>query len=95
VRKAFYIGAVFGGILGITVALSMDLILGQSVGSGWTEAVAHDLNRLFKTNLSRSDFAVIIGVIGVIGIIGAFGSLIAGLFSMILVRFFKMLTKDR
>lgn len=94
-KKAFYVGAIFGGILGITVALSMDLILGQGLGSGWTEAVAHDLNRLFKTNLSHHNFVVIIGVIGVIGIIGAFGSLIGGIFSTILARFFKMLTKER
>lgn len=92
-RRAFYIGAILGGILGIAVALSMDLLLGKSLGGGWGEAVANDLNRMFKANLSPSSFIVIIGVIIVIGIIGAFGSFIGGAFSVMIARLFQVLTK--
>jgi hypothetical protein len=94
-KRAFYIGVIFGGILGVTVALSMDLMFGQNLGGGWSEAVAHDLNRMFKANLSPSSFIVIIGVIIVIGIIGAFGSFIGGIFSVIIARLFQVLTKER
>jgi len=95
VKKAFYAGAVAGGILGLTVALSMDLMFGQSFGGGWSEAVANDLNRMFKANLSPSNFIVIIGVIIVVGIIGAFGSFIGGIFSVMIARLFQVLTKER
>ncbi len=92
-RRAFYIGAILGGILGIAVALSMDLLLGKGLGGGWGEAVANDLNRMFNTNLSPSSFIVIIGVIIVIGIIGAFGSFIGGIFSVMIARLFQVLTR--
>ena len=93
-KKAFSIGIVGGGILGILVALSMDLLLGKSLGSGWSEAVANDLNSLFKTNLSSDSFIVIIGMIIVVGIIGAFGAFIGVIFSMMIARLFKMLTRE-
>ncbi|MBI1811942.1 MAG: hypothetical protein HY035_01975 [Nitrospirae bacterium] len=94
-KKTFHIGIIGGGILGIAVALSMDLLLGKSLGGGWSEAVANDMNSLFKTNLSPGSFIVIIGVIIVVGIIGAFGAFIGGIFSVMLAGFFKALTKDR
>lgn len=94
-RKAFYIGAVLGGLLGIAVALSMDILLGKSLGGGWSEAVANDLNRMFNTHLSSHSIIVLIGVIIVIGIIGAFGSFVGGIFSVMLARLFRVLLKER
>jgi len=92
-KKAFYIGAAIGGISGVIVALSMDMLLGQSIGGGWSNAVAHDLNQLFKINLSEHHFIVIIGVILVISLIGLFGSFIGGVFFVMAARLFKMLAK--
>lgn len=92
-KKAFYIGAAVGGISGVIVALSMDMLLGQSIGGGWSNAVAHDLNQLFKINLSEHHFIVITGVILVIGLIGLFGSFIGGVFFVMAARLFKMLAK--
>lgn len=94
-KKAFYIGVVTGFILGVTVALSMDLLLGKSLGGGWTEAVANDLNHLFDYNLSSSHFLVIIGVVIVISIIGAFGSLLGGISFVMIAYLFKSLTKEK
>jgi len=94
VKKAFYVGAVLGGISGIVVALSMDLLLGQSIGGGWSGAVAHDLNQMLKINLSDHHFIVIIGVIVVISFIGLFGSFVGGVFFVMAARLFKMLTKE-
>ena len=92
-KKAFYVGAIFGGVLGIVVALSMDILLGQSIGSGWSGAVAHDLNHLFKTNLSNHHFIVILGVLVVISFIGLFGSVIGGVFFVMAARLFRMLAR--
>jgi hypothetical protein len=94
-KRAFYIGVILGGILGVAVALSMDLLLGKSLGGGWSEAVANDLNRMFNAHLSPNNFTVIIGVIIVVAIIGAFGSFIGGIFSMMIARLFQVLTKER
>lgn len=93
-KKAFYIGLIAGGLLGIAVALSMDMLLGASLGSGWRESVAHDLSGLFKTTFSENHPLVIIGTIIVIGIIGAFGALVGGIFSVMIARLFRMLTKE-
>ena len=93
-KKAFYVGAVLGGILGVIVALSMDMLLGESIGGGWSSAVAHDLNQLFKSNLSNNHVIVIVGVIIVVGLIGLFGSFVGGVFFVMVSRLFKMLTKE-
>lgn len=94
-KKAFYTGIVVGGLLGIAIALSMDLLLGKSLGGGWTEAVANDLNHLFGTSFSQTHFFVIIGTGIVIGIIGAFGAFVGGIFSVMIARLFAMLTKEK
>ncbi|MEW6117884.1 MAG: hypothetical protein AB1553_13455 [Nitrospirota bacterium] len=94
-RRAFYIGLILGGILGIIVALSMDLLLGKSLGGGWSEAVANDLNRLFGTAFPPTHVIVLIGVVIVIGIISAFGAFIGGVFSIMIARLFIMLTKEK
>ncbi len=94
-KRAFRIGAVIGGILGVAVALTMDLILGQSPGEGWSEAVAHDLNRLFSLNLSSGHFLVTVGVILVVCFMGLFGALACGTFSVLVFRFFEVLTREK
>ncbi|KAF0146001.1 MAG: hypothetical protein HZA11_00500 [Nitrospirae bacterium] len=93
-KKAFYIGLVLGCILGIAVALSMDILLGKSLGGGWSEAVANDMNHLFGSHLPQDHFIVIAGVIFVIGIIGAFGALIGGIFLVMIAHLFATLTKE-
>lgn len=94
-KKAFYIGAVAGGLLGIIISLSMDLLLGNTLGGGWSESVANDLNNLFRTNLPQNHVIVILGVIVVIGIIASIGFLIGGVVSVMLSRLFLMLTKGK
>ena len=93
-KKVFYIGLIAGALLGIAVSLGMDILLGNSLGGGWGEAVAHDMNNLFKSNLAPDSIVVIVGVILVIGIIAGFGAIIGGIFSIIVARIFIMLTKE-
>ncbi len=94
-KKAFYIGLIAGGLLGIIVALSMDILLGKSLGGGWSEAVAHDLNALLKTSLPQTHPLVLAGVVLVIGIIGGFGAIVGGIFGVMIGRLFMMLTKEK
>ena len=94
-KRAFYIGLIAGGLLGIVVALSMDLLLGKSLGGGWSEAVAHDLNHLLNTNMPQTHIVVIIGVVMVVGIISAFGAVLGGIVSVMIARLFTLLTKEK
>lgn len=94
-KKAFRIGAAIGGMLGVAVALTMDLVLGQSPGGGWSDAVAHDLNRLFDANFAPHHFLVIIGVVLVVCFMGVFGALACGTFTVLIFKFFEVLTREK
>lgn len=94
-KKAFYVGVIAGGLFGIIIALSMDLVLGETLGGGWRKAVANDLNKLFNSNLSENNIIVLIGVVISIGIIGLFGSIIGGIFSVMIARIFLVLSRGR
>ncbi|MBI5848921.1 MAG: hypothetical protein HZB31_13435 [Nitrospirae bacterium] len=94
-KKVFYIGLIVGGILGIVIALSMDLVIGKSLGGGWSEAVANDINRLFHANLPQNHIAVIFGVLVVLGIIGAFGAFIGGVSFIMVARLIMSLGREK
>lgn len=94
-KKAFSIGIIGGGILGIAVALSMDLLLGKSLGGGWAEATANDINRLFKTSFPSNHYIVVAGVVFAVSIIAALGALMGGIFTVMVAGLFKALTKEK
>lgn len=94
-KKVFYIGLIVGGILGIIIALSMDLVIGKSLGGGWSEAVANDINKLFHANLPQNHIIVLLGVLVVLAIIGAFGAFIGGIAFIMVARLITSLAKDR
>lgn len=94
-KKAFYIGIIVGGILGVTVALGMDVLMGNRLGGGWAEAVAGDINRLFNAGLPSNHYMVFAGVVFAISIIVALGALMGGVFSLTAAYFFKILTKEK
>jgi predicted PurR-regulated permease PerM len=71
----------------------MDLGLGGALGSGWREAVAHDLEALTGKTFGINSVVVLLGVALVVGLIGAFGALVGGIFGVMLARLFSFLTK--
>jgi hypothetical protein len=93
-RKAFFIGCIVGGLMGVGIALGMDLLLGGALGSDWRDAVAHDLGALFGRPFDKNSFVVITGVVIVIGFIAAFGAFVGGIFSVMVTRLLSFLTKD-
>jgi hypothetical protein len=93
-KRGFYIGSLFGGLLGVVIALSMDLLLGGSLGGGWREAVAHDLKALTGITFGMNSLVVLLGVVAAVGFIGAFGALIGGIFGVMVARLFGFLTKE-
>ena len=92
-KKGLYIGSLCGGILGVIIALSMDLVLGGALGSGWREAVVHDLGALTGKTFGINSAVVLLGVAIVVGIISLFGALVGGIFGVMLARLFSFLTK--
>lgn len=93
-KKGFFIGAVCGGVLGVIICLSMDLVLGEALGGGWREAVAHDLGAIFGSTFDRNSFVVLFGVVVVIGFVAAFGALVGGVFGVMVTRLLSFLTKE-
>lgn len=94
-KRGFCIGSVLGGLLGVIISLSMDYFLGGALGSGWRDAVAHDLGALLGRTFDRNSFAVLAGVFVVIGIIGAFGAFIGGVFGIMVARLLSFLTREQ
>lgn len=93
-KKYFRIGAAVGGILGIVIAVGMDALLGQGAGGGWGPAVAHDLNFLFRTDLSAGSPLVMLGVLVITALFGVIGALAGGVFTAAVFRFFRLLTGE-
>ena len=93
-KKGFFIGALCGGVLGIIICLSMDLVLGGALGGGWREAVAHDLGAIFGSTFYRNSFVVLLGVFVVIGFVAAFGALVGGVFGVMVTRLLSFLIKE-
>lgn len=81
--------------MGLIVSLSMDLLLGNSLGGGWKDAVAHDLSFLLGYTVSRESIIVLFGVIVVIGFVSVFGALVGGIFGVLVARLLSFLTKGR
>ena len=87
-KKAWKIGASAGFLLGVILSLGMDVMFGNKLGNGWSDAVAKDLNRFTGTLYPSDHPAVFVGVVLVIGFIGTIGAVIGG-FSLVLIeRFF-------
>lgn len=93
-KKGFFIGAVCGGVLGIIICLSMDLVLGGALGGGWREAVAHDLGAIFGSTFDQNSFVVLLGVFVVIGFVAAFGAVVGGVFGVMVTRLLSFLIKE-
>jgi len=94
-KKAFYIGGIIGGVLGVIVALGMDMLLGSSLGGGWAEATANDINRLFKTSFPSDHYIVFAGVVFAVSVIVALGALMGGVSLTVIAWIFKALAKEK
>ena len=82
VKISLLTGCIFGAILGVAIALSLDFMGGGSFSGGWYAAVQHDVGSWFGAEYAAKPWIVYSGVfivIALIGIIGAIFGSIAGL----------------
>ncbi len=91
-RRFLILGGLIGGILSVAIALLMDVLFSDALQGTWTTSISHDLNRCFHLNTTPKSFIVYIVFILILGILFIIGALLGALFSVILYRFFQMLS---
>ena len=92
VKSTIVAGCVFGAVVGLVSALSIDFMMGESPGSGWYESVKHDVNLLFGSGWAGKDWIIYFSIVIVIVGIGIIGSLIGAVFGAIAGKFFSMMS---
>lgn len=88
------IGAACGGIVGIGIALGMDLLLGEAAGSSWRDAVARDLSAWLNTRIAPDSAGAFLGAAVAVLSIAGVGAAAGIVFVRIVRRFFKILLSE-
>ncbi|MBI5188876.1 MAG: hypothetical protein HZA07_07445 [Nitrospirae bacterium] len=90
-KRYIVAGAIFGGVISLTISILMDTIYGDSLQGTWRDAIAKDLNRLFSLSVTSDSLSVIIVFIFILAILSLFGSFMGVLFILIIYKFFNLL----
>ncbi len=88
------LGAACGGLVGLAIALGMDLLLSEAAGSSWREAVARDLNALLNTRIAADSTPALLGAALMVLSIVAVGAGAGVVFVRIVRRFFRILLSE-
>lgn len=93
--KFFKYAFIGGFTIGIAVGLSMDLMLGQSLGGSWKQAVSADIERYFGAQYATNNLYVYAGIVVSILIIGILGGFVTGLLTMPLAMLYCFLMQKK
>jgi predicted membrane protein len=93
VKVSLLAGCIFGAVVGIAVALSIDFMTGEALGGGWYESVKHDVGLYFGPDWAEKSWAIYSGVVIVIIGIGVIGALIGAFFGAVTGKFLSIMTK--
>ena len=93
VKSSIIAGCIFGAVTGLAVSLSIDFMVGDSLGGGWYESVKHDINLWFGPGWAGKDWAIYLCIVILIGGIGIIGALIGSVFGAIAGKFFSLMSK--
>ena len=94
VKLSLWVGCIFGAVTGIVVSLSIDFMIGGSLGGGWYESVKHDINLLFGPNWAKKGWIVYSGILIVVGGIGVIGAVIGAFFGALVGKFFSLMNNS-
>lgn len=94
VKSSIIAGCIFGAVTGLAVSLSIDFMVGDSLGGGWYESVKHDINLWFGPVWAAKDLVIYLCIVILIGGIGIIGALIGALFGAIAGKFFSLMSKS-
>ena len=94
VKSSIIAGCIFGAVTGLAVSLSIDFMVGDSLGGGWYESVKHDINLWFGQGWAGKDWVIYLCIVILIGGIGIIGALIGAVFGAIAGKFFSLMSKS-
>ena len=90
VKASIITGCNVGAVVGLVVALMLDLVSGNALGGGWYEAVYHDVGRVFGPQWAEKKWVIYSGIVTVVAFIGLLGALMGAMLGAIVG---KMLSK--
>jgi hypothetical protein len=91
IKTTLLAGAIFGVVLGVSVALSIDFMMAGASEGGWYESVKHDVNLSFGPDWAEKKWFIYSGIAAVIAAIGLIGGMIGAAFGAIIGKFFSMM----
>ena len=92
-KKAVIIGATIGAVLSLGAALSMDIVLSDTLQGTWWDAAARDVTRMFGPAWGQNFFAVSFVLVLVMAFLAGFGALLGAAAALIMNIFFKSVLK--
>lgn len=92
-KKAIIIGATIGAVLSLGTALSMDIVLSDTLQGTWWDAAAKDVTRMFGPTWGQNSFAVASVLVLVMAFLAGFGALLGAAGGFIMSFFFKSVLK--
>ena len=94
VKRTLLAGAIFGLVMGVSVALSMDFMMGGGAEGGWYESVKHDTNLFLGPDWAERDWFIYSGIVVIVAGIGVIGGIIGAAFGAIIGKFFSMMSNS-
>jgi len=95
VKTTLLAGAIFGMVLGVSVALSIDFMMGGGTEGGWYESVKHDAGLVLGPDWTERNWFIYSGIVIIIGGIGVIGGIIGAAFGAIIGKFFSMMSNSK
>ena len=92
-KKAVIIGAVLGALVTLGTALSMDLVLSDTLQGTWRDAAAKDVTRMFGTSCGQNFGRSRSSWCSSWSFLAAFGAVLGVVAGVIMNRFFKLVLK--
>lgn len=92
-KKAVIIGATIGAVLSLGTALSMDIVLSDTLQGTWWDAAVRDVTRMFGPPWGQNFFAVASVLALVMAFLAGFGALLGAAGGLIMNIFFKSVLK--
>jgi hypothetical protein len=93
VKTTLFAGAIFGLVMGISVAITMDFMMGGAEG-GWYESVKHDANLFLGPDWAERDWFIYSGIVVIVAGIGVIGGIMGAAFGAIVGKFFSMMSNS-
>jgi len=76
VKTTLWSGAVFGLVMGVTISLSLDFMMGAPSEGGWYTSVKHDAGLYLGPEWAGRNWFIYSGIVVIVAGIGVIGGII-------------------